>query len=163
MSRQVINMDCPRNLHDGARAVLAGHGNEEPEGITGDLEIQFREEPHPYLIRCVNHLLYKLDIQLNDALLGFNHTIVHLDGRELNIVEAGPLNPTSYYIIPGEGLNGGDLYIRYNIIFPTHINDSQRSILESVFPRKEASVIEGIPSSTIELNNEIQREIKEKE
>ena len=162
MGRENIRMNLPRDLCNGSRAVLAGHGNEIPDGITGDLEIQFREKPHSYITRCGNHLLYRLDVQLNDALLGFNHKFVHLDGRELCIVETGPLSPKSYYIIPGEGLNGGDLYIRYNIIFPREINDSQRSILESIFPRKTQN-IEGVASSTIELNSEIPREIKEKE
>ena len=89
-------MNLPRDLCNGSRAVLAGH-EMNSDGITGDLEFNL-EKKLIHILRCGNHLLYRLDVQLNDALLGFN-TNLSLDGRELCIVETAPLSPKSYYII----------------------------------------------------------------
>lgn len=155
-----VHLDCPNNLCNGARVVIPGRGNEEPDGITGDLEIQFREKPHPYIKRCVNHLLYVHEVDLGDALLGFKYNFKHLDGRILSVVENGPLNPNACYIIPGEGLNGGDLYIQYHIRFPKTLNEEQRRVLESVFPKSSGESPKGITSNTIEIND-IPQEIKD--
>ena len=91
---------------------------------------------------------------------GFKYNFTHLDGRVLSIVENGPLNPKSFYIIPGEGLNGGDLYIQYYVNFPKTLNDGQRSILESVFRRHSVESSKGITSNTIEMSD-IPQEIKD--
>jgi len=162
MGRGEIKIDCPNDLCNGSRANISGHGNEEPDGITGDLEVQFLEKAHPYITRCKNHLLYKHDITLIEALCGFNLDFKHLDGRVLNIVETGPLKPDSCYIIPGEGLNGGDLYIRYNITYPETLTDSQRSTLESIFPRENKNKSEGVTTETIRrdtLPSEVREQI----
>ena len=151
MAKETVRLDPPGKLLNGTRAVMTGYGNEEPDGISGDLEIQFREKPHPYIKRCVNHLLYIHDVKLEDALLGFEYTFKHLDGRILQISENGPLKQNSYYIIPGEGLNGQDLYIKYNIKFPDTLTDSQRSILESIFPRSKLDDNSGIRINTVRM------------
>ncbi len=151
MMKETVRLDPPGKLLNGTRAVMTGYGNEEPDGISGDLEIQFIEKSHSYIKRCVNHLLYVHDVKLEDALLGFEFNFKHLDGRILQINEKGPLCPDSHYIIPGEGLNGQDLYIKYNIKFPDTLTDSQRSILESIFPRSKLDDKSGIPINTVRM------------
>ena len=108
------------------------------------------------------HLLYKRKVEFGDASLGFEYIFVHLDGKKLKIKETKPISPDSLYIIPGKGLNGCDLYIKYSINFPKELNEEQRLVLESIFPTSVRPMDESVSMSTMEMCESIPQEIKEK-
>ncbi|KAI7887552.1 uncharacterized protein EV154DRAFT_484933 [Mucor mucedo] len=85
--------------------------------------------------RQKDYLVASIDIKLRDALVGINskrNFIKHIDGRQLNIqLGLGKvITPGMNIIYKGEGMpvfsdtngNKGDLVIKFNVIFPVHIN-----------------------------------------
>ena len=63
-----------------------------------------------------------IDINLYEALSGFNRLIKFLDGTHLKITSNKVINPINQYIVFNEGLrhknNKGNLYIKFNVEYP---------------------------------------------
>ncbi len=57
--------------------------------IQGDLLFVFEQQPHSVFKRVGNDLYTSIDITLQEALLGFERPIIHLDGRQV-IVRSSP-------------------------------------------------------------------------
>ena len=81
------------------------------------------------------------------ALLGFNRTLIHLDGRTIPLTRRGTTQPGEVEVIEGEGVgrlalncillrpvqmpafqdvSQGDIYIEYSVVFPTEVSESSR-------------------------------------
>jgi DnaJ-class molecular chaperone len=57
--------------------------------IQGDLLFVFEQLPHNFFNRVGNDLYASIDISLQEALLGFERPITHLDGHQV-IVRSSP-------------------------------------------------------------------------
>ena len=82
----------------------------------------------------------------NKALLGFQRTLTHLDGRTITIGRKGTTQPGEIEVVEGEGVSAkinsrstadfqmpsyhdipqGDMYIEYSVIMPTEVSESTR-------------------------------------
>lgn len=91
--------------------------------------------PHEKYKRDGNNLIYIYKISLKDAILVRTIEITTLDNRVMNFYLDEIITPQTVKIIKGEGIKienenfidedsikkVGDLYVKFNIVFPTYI------------------------------------------
>lgn len=76
------------------------------------------------------------------AILGFQKTFKHLDGREVTVEEDGITQPGSVKIIEGEGMpildssEKGSLYINFKVKIPEFTSD-ELNVLEEFFNKRK--------------------------
>ena len=122
-------------------------GNDSPGVVSSDLNVYIKELPHDKFRRInKNDLLYIHDISLVKALNSEPVCLYTLDGRRLAISIDEIISPNTVKIVKGEGMpifdkdlsksrgdkiKKGDLYIKFNIIFPEFIEEKKkRRIIE---------------------------------
>ena len=122
-------------------------GNDSPGVVSSDLKVYIKELPHDKFRRInKNDLLYIHDISLVKALNSEPVCLYTLDGRRLAISIDEIISPNTVKIVKGEGMpifdkdlsksrgdkiKKGDLYIKFNIIFPEFIEEKKkRRIIE---------------------------------
>jgi DnaJ family protein B protein 4 len=121
----------------GTTFTFAGEGDEYPNNQCSDVVFVLEEIPHPYFVRQGNNLLYTANVTLPQALSGCQLNIPHLDGHKLTIPIREVIHPGYTKVVKGEGMpisknpsERGDLIIKFNIGFPTHLNDRQKSAIK---------------------------------
>ena len=129
-------------------------GNDSPGYVSSDLNVYIKELPHNVFKRInKNDLLYIQDITLVKALNSEPVCLYTLDGRRLAISIDEIITPNTVKIVKGEGMpiydkdlaktrgdkiQKGDLYIKFNIIFPEFIEESKkRRIIELLKSEEE--------------------------
>ena len=117
-------------------------GNDSPGYVSSDLNVYIKELPHKVFKRInKNDLLYVHDISLAKALNSEPVCLYTLDGRRLAISVDEIIAPNTVKVVPGEGMpifdkdlsksrgdkiKKGDLYIKFNIIFPEFIEEKNK-------------------------------------
>lgn len=144
-----LDVFVPRGAREGQRQVFTGAGDEAPDIVAGDVEVLYKMKPHNDFRREGNHLFIKRKIKLIEALTEFKLAIEHLDGRALiiqhNAKKEGPIRPNDVYKIPDEGMpingsihNMGDLYVEFEVVFPTADElPANEAALKALLPKPE--------------------------
>lgn len=133
-------------MDDGSEIAFPQQADEKPDAISGDVKFIVRTIPHKRFRRRGNDLFLKLDISLLEALVGFQKTFTHLDGRNITVARENVARPGTAAKIDHEGMpvqnnpsEHGDLYVEYNIIFPTSLTQEQKLQIAKVLGPIEAS------------------------
>ena len=114
--------------------------DETPEVMAGDVIFKIQSRPHPVFERKGKDLLANVVLTLKEALLGFERSLTHLDGRSVELVRKDIVTPPeTKQKLSGEGLpihnspdEYGDLIVTYQVEFPSSISDQQRSVLKGL-------------------------------
>ena len=117
-------------------------GNDSPGYTSSDLNVYIKELPHNVFKRInKNDLLYVHEISLVKALNSEPVCLYTLDGRRLAISIDEIIAPNTVKVVQGEGMpiydkdlaktrgdkiKKGDLYIKFNIIFPEFIEENKK-------------------------------------
>lgn len=102
--RKVLEVHIDKGMTDGQKIVFNGEGDQEPDLEPGDIIIVLDEKEHPIFRRYnVYDLFMRMEIQLIEALCGFQKSIRTLDDRELVITA-----------LPGEVIKHGDYKAIFN-------------------------------------------------
>ena len=89
-----------------------------------------------------NHLEITDHVTLKEALLGFEHEIVHMDNHRVKIKHSGITAPYQVRRVQGEGMpirkrksgaTHGDLFVEQRVRFPSSVTPAQKEKLLSVF------------------------------
>lgn len=70
-------------MKDGQQVRFSGEGDQEPGLEPGDIIIVLDEKPHEQFQRHGIDLIYKMEVDLVEALCGFQKTVDTLDKRTL--------------------------------------------------------------------------------
>jgi len=130
-----------------------GRGNEAPGKEASDLIVYIKEIPDEHFKRInKNDLLYIHNISLVKALNSEPVCLYTLDGRKLAISIDEIISPSTVKIIPGEGMpfydidksiyrgdkvKKGDLFIKFNIIFPEYIESNKKKRIIELLKTQE--------------------------
>jgi DnaJ-class molecular chaperone len=151
-----FDVEVRRGIRKGNRMVIPQMGHQNKNGTFSDLVIVFDVTEHPRFVRKDNHLFTKLDISLRKALLGFKIGFEHIDGNKIVIRTEDIIQPGAVRKIPQLGLMDmesgavGDLFIQFNVVFPSRLNSKQLKALDIVFHKdveKEEEKIENVDIS----------------
>ena len=143
-----------RGYDDNTIITYKEKGNDAPGMISSDLIVHIKAIPHKCFKRInKNDLLYIHEIPLVKALNSEPVCLYTLDGRKLAISIDEIISPATLKVIPGEGMpiydkdlsktrgnkiQKGDLYIKFNIIFPEYIDpDKKKRIITLLQPEDE--------------------------
>jgi len=137
---QHYTLDVTRGMPEGHEVVFEGEGDESPDWEAGDIVLRVRSSKKPGDWRRKDTSLYwKETLSVEEALLGFEHNITHLDGRIVTLKRDGVTQPSFVQTIADEGMpvfeghGFGNMYIEYNVVLPTSITSSLRKKLVDAF------------------------------
>jgi DnaJ-class molecular chaperone len=75
-----------------------------------------------------------------DALVGFSHTLEHLDGHTVTLSAGSVTKPGDWHQIKGEGMprhgqehTRGDLWVQYTVAFPPALDEAQKAAVRKLF------------------------------
>ncbi len=79
-------------------------------------------------------------VTLTDALVGFAHSLTHLDGRAVPLTATGVTKPGDVARLKGQGMplpgqhaRFGDLFVTYSVEMPRALDDAQKASVRKLF------------------------------
>lgn len=144
--RKILEVHVDKGMLDGQRIVFSGEGDQEPDLQPGDIIIVLDVKQHPvFQFGKGTDLAMVMDLQLVEALCGFQKVIKTLDGRDL-VVTSLPgevIKDKDIKCVMGEGLpeykhpdEKGRLVVQFNVVFPNAIPMELVSDLERCLPQR---------------------------
>jgi DnaJ-class molecular chaperone len=104
--------------------------------IENDIEFLFiaKIQTHSFYTRKGNDLLLNKEINLVEALTGFEFHLKLLDDRTILVksIENMIIHPNKKYTLKNLGINGADIEINFSIKFPESLNDNQCNSLKEI-------------------------------
>jgi DnaJ family protein A protein 2 len=139
--KKLLEVHVDKGANDGKRYVFAGESDQVPDVEAGDVIVELQVEKSKKFIRKGADLVYQADINLLEALTGFELVVEHLDKRKIlvksrpgEIVKPGELKTVKELGMPffEQPFRYGNLYISFNIIFPEKVDENQTKTLCNV-------------------------------
>ncbi|WP_294594274.1 molecular chaperone DnaJ [uncultured Rikenella sp.] len=135
---EIVEINIPAGVGEGMQLSVSGKGNAARNGgINGDLLVVIEEEPHPELKREGNDLIYNLQLNVADAVLGASVEVPTVDGKARIKIEPGTV-AGRVLRLRGKGIpdiNGrgtGDLLAVVDIHIPAHVSPAEKEALEKL-------------------------------
>ncbi|KAK4688573.1 DnaJ-related protein SCJ1, partial [Tremellales sp. Uapishka_1] len=154
-----LAVHIPAGASEGYEEVFRGEADESVEREAGDVVVRVRSkrgEGEGFWSRKEGGLVGRVVLGVSEAshfedsthgvtlnwdqaLLGFERNLTHLDGRKITVGRKGTTQPGEVEVIEGEGMPAfgdtpqGDMFIEYSVVMPTEISDISRKKLEEVF------------------------------
>lgn len=135
LTEDVISIKIPAGVADGMQLSMSGKGNVPVRGgVPGDLLIVIEEEEHPELKRDGNNLIYDLQLNFVDAVLGNSIEVPTVSGRVRITIKPGTQSG-EILRLKGKGvkdINGygvGDLLVYTNIYTPVNVSSDEKELL----------------------------------
>jgi len=120
-----------------------GEGNESSWYPSSNLIVKLKEEKHGKFKRDGDNLSYTHKCSLLDALESKPFELYTLDKRQLIISVDEVISPKTVKKVEGEGMpmvseeKKGDLFIRFNIVFPEFVPEESKVLLKNALMASE--------------------------
>ncbi len=134
--RTRLSVKVPPGVEDGTQLILRGQGEDSPHGgATGDLYVDVRVKPHPYLIRRGGDVIYEAEINFAQAALGTVITVPTLTGDKPLRVPPGTQSG-EILRMKGDGIPSrfgkGDQLVHVSVLVPKKLSKRQRELVEEL-------------------------------
>jgi len=120
-----LDLEIEPGMLDGMTQRFSGKGEPHMEGEPGDLYFKVKTMKHPVFERKGDDLYTNLTISLQEALIGFEMTLPHLDNHGVPIKREKVTWPGATIMKKGEGMPNfenrnklGNLFITFDVKFP---------------------------------------------
>ena len=137
---QTLNIEIPKGIQFNSKMKLNNKGN-IINNKSSNLIIKIIEIEHDKYKRVSNsnHIFMDMSILLSESLLGFKKIIKDLNGNDILIESPKNLVIKNDMILIGKnlGINGGNLIIKFNVVFPNNLTEVQRKYLEKLLPTRK--------------------------
>ncbi|GLB40457.1 putative dnaJ central domain [Lyophyllum shimeji] len=141
-----FTLEVTPGMPEGHEVVFEGEADESPDWEAGDvvLRVRTRKDKGGWR-RKESSLYWKETIGIEEALLGFERNLTHLDGHIVGLVRTGVTQPGFVQTIKGEGMPifgreaFGDLFVEYNVVLPIEISSETRRKLAEAFQTSRSS------------------------
>ncbi|OQR69795.1 heat shock protein 40-like [Tropilaelaps mercedesae] len=165
--RKLLEVNIDKGMEAGQKICFPGEGDQEPGMEPGDVVFVIDEKDHSTFRRRGNNLVMTMEINLTEALCGFQKPITTLDNRTLVVTQ-----------LPGEVVKHGDikcvhnegmpvykdpfvkgkLIIQFDVVFPKTIDPAIAAQLETMLPKRDEVMItsdaEGVHMEDVDLESE---------
>lgn len=172
--RKILDVHIDKGMEAGQKVTFAGEGDQEPDLEPGDIIFVIDEKDHDHFRRKNNDLFLNLEINLTEALCGFQKPIKTLDNRTLVITQlpGDVIKHGDVKCINNEGMPvyrdpfvKGKLIIQFLVIFPKKISPIVASKLEALLPKREEVMItsdaEEVHMEDVDLESERRNRMRE--
>ena len=135
---ETISIDIPAGVGEGMQLSMSGRGNAGLNGgPNGDLLINIHEKEHEVFSRDGNNILFELDVNIADAVLGTSVEVPTLTGKVKVTLPPGTQGGKIFRLrgkgLPSvQGYGQGDQLIHVNIWVPTEVTSEERKTLEKL-------------------------------
>jgi DnaJ-class molecular chaperone len=131
-----LRVKIPAGVDTNSKVRLAGKGEAASHGgVTGDLYIVTRVQPHAYFVRQGHDIVCEVPITLAEAMLGARVDIPTIDGKTTMTLPAGTQNGRKFRLrgkgaphLKGEGR--GDQYVTVKVVLPATLDEYSRQLVE---------------------------------
>jgi len=130
-----------KGIPEGHEVKFEMEADESPDILPGDVIFKVHTNPHHQFRRDGNDLHMTHRITLLQALVGFSHTITHLDGHEVVIARTAVTPHGHKMTKKGEGMplhnvpsETGNLIITFEVEFPASVNADQAEQFRKLLP-----------------------------
>uniref|UniRef100_A0A0N4ZCE6 DnaJ homolog dnj-20 n=1 Tax=Parastrongyloides trichosuri TaxID=131310 RepID=A0A0N4ZCE6_PARTI len=138
------NIEVERGVEEGTEILHSGDGEPHIEGESGDLTFKIRIEKHPIFERKGLDLYTNVTISLEQALIGFNMEITHMDGHKVSVSREKITWPGSRIRKKDEGMPDptdhttfGMLYITFDVDFPKGaLSDEEKKQISAILKQE---------------------------
>ena len=135
-----IQLNVEKGIKDGHKVTFEMEADQAPDMIPGDVVIVVRTKDNDTFKRKGDvDLAMTVKLSLREALLGFHKTVVHMDGRSIELSRKGITPFGTVERIAGEGMphfgnptKSGDLYATYEFVLPTDLSEHQKENLDEI-------------------------------
>jgi curved DNA-binding protein CbpA len=135
LGNHVEYISVPMGAENGEVIILSNRGNENADGVRGDVKVTFIVEEHALFKRNGLDILVEKNITLKEGLCGFVFDIEHINGKKFsfnsssgNIIRDGLIKT-----IPRLGLQRGNecgnLNVVFRVTYPNKLSEEQIKIL----------------------------------
>ncbi|KAI9698180.1 MAG: Type I HSP40 co-chaperone [Candelina mexicana] len=140
IERKVLHVHVDKGVKNGHKIDFRGEGDQMPGVMSGDVQFEIEQKPHPRFQRKDDDLFYHAEIDLVTALVGGTIYVEHLDDRWLtvNIPTGEVISPGEIKVIRGQGMPSlrhhdfGNLYIQFDVKFPKTLNLDKNSNIDAI-------------------------------
>ncbi|XP_046900447.1 dnaJ homolog subfamily A member 1 isoform X1 [Hypomesus transpacificus] len=125
--KKILEVHIDKGMKDGQKVVFHGEGDQEPGLEPGDIIIVLDQRVHPVFTRQGEDLIMTMDLQLVEALCGFQKPVQTMDNRTL-LITSHPgelIKPGQKKSVLSEGMplhrrpyEKGRLIIQFTVAFP---------------------------------------------
>ncbi|XP_065384782.1 dnaJ homolog subfamily B member 13 isoform X5 [Macaca fascicularis] len=133
---KILTIDVKPGWRQGTRITFEKEGDQGPNIIPADIIFIVKEKLHPRFRRENDNLFFVNPIPLGKALTCCTVEVKTLDDRLLNIPINDIIHPKYFKKVPGEGMplpedptKKGDLFIFFDIQFPTRLTPQKKQML----------------------------------
>uniref|UniRef100_A0A8D1SGK9 DnaJ heat shock protein family (Hsp40) member B13 n=1 Tax=Sus scrofa TaxID=9823 RepID=A0A8D1SGK9_PIG len=133
---KILTIDVKPGWRQGTRITFEKEGDQGPNIIPADIIFIVKEKLHPRFRRENDDLFFVNAIPLGKALTCCTVEVKTLDDRLLNIPINDIVHPKYFKKVPGEGMplpeepaRKGDLFIFFDIQFPTRLTPQKKQML----------------------------------
>ncbi|NXG73417.1 DNJA1 protein, partial [Baryphthengus martii] len=146
--KKILEVHIDKGMRDGQKITFHGEGDQEPGLEPGDIIIVLDQKDHSVFTRRDEDLLMSMDIQLVEALCGFQKPITTLDNRTI-IITSHPgqvIKHGTMKFVLNEGMpiyrrpyEKGRLIIEFRVNFPENgfLSSDKLSLLEKLLPTRQ--------------------------
>jgi len=125
----------------------------------GDIYILFKTQSHKTLSRHGDDLIVKHQILLGEALSGLSFIFDHPNHDKLLVEYSKIVRPNTTFKINGKGFYSkqsrryGNLIFKFEILFPSKIDDQRKTMLKKILPKREEVDSTGLECYTLTQTN----------
>jgi DnaJ family protein A protein 2 len=139
-----IEVKIERGIENGKKYIFTKEGNHLPSFDPGDLIVEVQIELHKYFTREGNDLVYNSNLNLVEAISGFELSIEHLDRRKIlirskpgEVIQPGMIKTVGHLGMPSyeTPYKYGNLHIKFDVILPEKTNNEQIRYIKLAFPK----------------------------
>lgn len=135
---KILEVPIKQGIKAGSKITFKDCGD-QIEGGTQDIQFVLQEKEHALYKREGDDLRHNVEIDLKEALTGWQRTVKTIDGKQVNVSGSGPTGPTYTDRFPNLGMpkskkptERGDFIVGVNIKFPARLTADQKTKLKEV-------------------------------
>eukprot|EP01135_Chromosphaera_perkinsii_P011015 Nk52_evm49s2309 gene=Nk52_evmTU49s2309 len=135
--QKILEINVKPGWKVGTKITFAGEGDEYLGQEAQDITFTVKEKPHSTFKRDGDNLMYKLSVDLKQALTGFKAHIPLLTGGTHALEVRDIVSPGDKKIISGKGMprkdgGKGNLIVEFSVKFPKTLSPEQKLQLKEI-------------------------------